>query len=121
MSDEQVFAAMHDKFRAVLPLLERFHELSRRGYAVNVQFCGDTVECLSILGGDPQCSHPKYFDPRDGHGFTFVSMDDVPNSVLDDADKGQSSQDYCDRLFNWMQGQAISLEGLSRGSSVSAK
>jgi len=95
-------------------VIGRFDALAKRGYHVNVVFTGDTVECVSIIGGDCNCPCPKHFDPSDGHGFTHVSMDDVPDDVLEALDDGRDSQSFCDGMFDWMENHVLSVEAKSR-------
>lgn len=95
-------------------VIGRFEALANRGYHVNVVFTGDTVECTHISGGDPNCPHPKYFDPSDGHGWTYVHMDHVPDEVLDELDDGRSSQEFCDGLFDWMEKHVLNVEAKAR-------
>lgn len=108
----------------VKKLLKKFDSLARRGYEVHVTFYGDGVECTHIIGGDPNCSHRKYFDPEDGHGFTYVHMDDIPDEVLDSVDKLTSTQvcqngssDWLSRymMFEWMEQHVLSVEAEPKG------
>lgn len=95
-------------------VIRRFIELSKRGYQVHVSFSGDVIECTCIVGGDCNCPCPKYFDPSDGHGRTFVHMDDIPEDVLDELDDGRDSQAYSIGLFDWMEKYVLSVEAKSR-------
>ena len=97
-----------------MAVIERFDALAKRGYSVNVAFTGDTIECTSIMGGDCNCPCKKFYDPSDGHGFTYVHMDDVPDDVVDILDDGRDSQAFCDGLFDWMQQYVLSVEGKPR-------
>lgn len=95
-------------------VIGRFDALAKRGYHVNVMFAGNTVECISIAGGDANCPCHKYFDPSDGHGFTYVHMDHVPDDVLNDLDDGRESQAVCDGLFDWMEKHVLAMEAKPR-------
>lgn len=91
-------------------LMKRFQALAKRGYQVHAVFVDDEVECHSIEGGDPNCCHPKYFDPVDGHGYTLVRMDDIPSEYLD-ALGNYSSQENLVGMFDWMEDQVLLNEG----------
>ena len=91
-------------------IIERSRQLAKRGYQVGVAFTGDMVECTYITGGDANCPHPKYFDPSDGHGFTYVHMDHVPDNIFDELDDGRDPQAFSNGLFDWMEKRVLYLE-----------
>lgn len=94
--------------------VDSFRRLAARGYHVHVVFSPTKTECYLITGGDPNCSHKKYYDPADGHGYTHVHMDDVPDLLLDELD-GEDEQTVCDEVFLWMESKVIQSEGKAKG------
>lgn len=47
-----------------------------KGYAVRVIYDYSGIDIDTITGGDCNCPCRKYYDPKDGHGFTLLYMDD---------------------------------------------
>ena len=61
----------------VSEILQPFKALLAKGYelSLTVRASGCTADLL--MGGDCNCPKRKYYDPADGHGFTYVHSDDI--------------------------------------------
>ena len=92
-----------DLAKVVEPLLQR-------GYHVMLSLEDDSACIECITGGDTNCTHPKYYDPADGHGYTSVHMDDIPDKVLDSFDDRMPEGELSRAWAAWMVAEAERLE-----------
>lgn len=62
---------------ALSSIQERLVALAKKGWSIEFGF--DWFETWKVSGyaGDTNCPYVKDYDPRDGHGFSYVSSDDA--------------------------------------------
>lgn len=91
-------------------LATEIQPLLARGYQSIILIGGTGAEVQSIMGGDCNCPRPKFYDPQDGHGWTYIHMDDVPDDVMDTF----GNDTYELESARWMIAEAERLEGTAR-------
>lgn len=66
------FNPLHDANHLFLVL----DEIYRRHFDVHMVLRDGDVIMMELTAGDCNCPHKKPYDPKDGHGYTSIDMDD---------------------------------------------